>query len=123
MAVLLPAAALAAIGFGLLAWAAAVLGWRRWLGVDSAPCPAEQPPLVLGGPFAWVRHPQTLGWLCVIAAGALVWRRPVGWVVALVAAVLLLVRARRQEVEMAQRCGEAYARYQHVVSFLVPRWW
>ncbi len=117
------AAALVVSGFTVLASAAAVLGWRRWLGVDSSPPLAEHPQLVVRGPFGLVRHPQTLGWLCVLLGGALWWPTPWIWFAAVVAALLLVLRARVQEAGMARRWGEAYARYRRAVPFLLPCRW
>lgn len=120
---LIAALVLATIGAGILGWAATVLGWRRWLDLDDAAPGPEQPPLVLGGPFGFVRHPQTLGLLFLLAAAACRWPRPGLWVVALTAAVVIVFLAVADDNRLAERFGEAYARYRRAVPFLVPLLW
>jgi protein-S-isoprenylcysteine O-methyltransferase Ste14 len=110
-------------GAGILGWAAAVLGWRRWLDLDDTPPGAEVPPLVLAGPFGFVRHPQTLGLLLLLAAAALRWPRPGMRVAALIAAVLIVFLAAADDTRLTERFGEAYRRYRQAVPFLLPRPW
>lgn len=117
------ASALWLAGAGLLAWSAAVLGWRRWLDLDDAAPGPEEPRLVLRGPFGLVRHPQTLALLLLLGGAALHWPRPAFWVPALIAATVILALAASEEPRLAQRFGTAYQRYQRAVPFLLPRWW
>lgn len=118
---LMAAALLWLAGTGLLAWAASELGWRRWLDLDDAPPAPESPPLVLSGPFAIVRHPQTLALLLLLAGAAACWPRLGLWVLALIAAALILALAAAEESRLAKRFGTAYARYQRAVPFILPR--
>lgn len=110
-------------GAGVLAWSALALGWRRCLDLDDAPPGREMPHLVLGGPFGFVRHPQTLGLLLLLAAAALRWPRPGMWVATLLAGGLILSLAAGDEARLSDRFGEAYARYRRAVPFLLPRPW
>jgi protein-S-isoprenylcysteine O-methyltransferase Ste14 len=110
-------------GVGLLAWSAAVLGWRRWLDLADAPLEPESPPLVLRGPFGVIRHPQTLALLLLLAGASTRWPRPGLWVLALIAATIILGLAASEEPRLAKRFGTAYRRYQRAVPFLLPRWW
>ena len=114
--------ALLLAGAGLLGWAAQELGWRRWLDLDDAAPDSALPPLVLSGPFRRLRHPQSLGLLCLLGAAALGWGRGM-WVVALLGAAVVLWQARRDDERMAARFGAAYARYQGVVPYMLPRPW
>lgn len=120
---LMAATLLSLAGAGLLAWSAAVLGWRRWLDLDDAPPGPEEPRLVLRGPFGIVRHPQTLALLFLLGGAAARGPRPGLWVSALIAATVILALAATEEPRMVQRFGRAYQRYQRAVPFLLPRWW
>ncbi|MGD9764610.1 MAG: isoprenylcysteine carboxylmethyltransferase family protein [Candidatus Binatia bacterium] len=118
--VLVPALVVAGVWW--LAWAALVLGWRRWIGLTAAPPHPEHPRLVLAGPFRRARHPQTLGGLCLAAAAAIAWWSPSVAVGSGLASTALLMRARRDDAVQAKRFGAAYARYRRAVPFLFPRW-
>ncbi|MBX3028508.1 hypothetical protein KF840_26740 [bacterium] len=110
-------------GAGLLAWTAVLLGWRRWLDLDDTPHGPEQPALVLGGPFAAVRHPQTLGLLLCLLAIAMSWPRRGLWALVLIAATAAVALAAVDERRQEDRFGEAYRRYRQAVPFLLPRGW
>ena len=110
-------------GAGLMIWTAILLGWRRWLDLDDQTPGPESPALVLAGPFGVVRHPQTLALLLCLASAAVRWPRPGLWVLALIAATIVVALAMAEEPRMAARFGEAFRRYQHAVPFLLPRWW
>ncbi len=108
-------------GAAWLAWAVATLGWRRFLDLSDAPPGPERPALVLGGPFALVRHPQSLGVLAMLLGTGLLWSGPRTWLATGLAAALVIAAARRDDARQAARFGAAYARYQQAVPFLVPR--
>ena len=110
-------------GIGLLAWTAALLGWRRWLDLDDAAPAPESPRLVFAGPFAVIRHPQTLALLMLLGSVTAGWPRPGLAVVALIAGTVVLALAAADEPRLIKRFGEAYRRYQRSVPFLVPPWW
>jgi protein-S-isoprenylcysteine O-methyltransferase Ste14 len=110
-----------AVGAALELWALFALGWRRTLDLTAAPPEPGLPRLVLGGPFRYVRHPQSLG-LLLLLAGAAVGIRSAGmWVVAGLAGALVTSMAVRHDRELARELGEAYARYRDAVPLLVPR--
>lgn len=112
---------LALLGVGLELWCGAALGWRRALDLSDEPPDPALPPLVLGGPFAYVRHPQSLGLLLLVAAAALYGRTLSLSLAALVLAAVIVRLARRDERRLAERFGEAYARYRLAVGFLWPQ--
>lgn len=114
---------IALLGLGLLGWAWRELGWRRWLDLDDTPPDAALPRLVLYGPFRLVRHPQALGLLCLTLAAALRWRRPGMWLAAFAAAAVVIWLTLRDDEDLADRFGEAYARYRRAVGLLLPRLW
>lgn len=120
MALAIAAAVALALGAGLEAWAGLTIGWRRALDLTDLPDEAALPKLVFAGPFRLVRHPQSLGLLMLLAAAALIFVSPVMWLLAALAGGLVIAMALRDDREMAQQFGEAYARYQQRVPLLVP---
>jgi protein-S-isoprenylcysteine O-methyltransferase Ste14 len=122
-AMLLTATTLSVVGVGVLAWAAAVLGWRRWLDLADTSPALESPALVLSGPFGIVRHPQSLALLMLLAAAAIHWPWPGLWVLAAIAGTIIVALAAAEEPRLAKRFGSAYRRYRRAVPFLLPRWW
>ena len=114
------AAALVALGVALEVWAGLTLGSRRALDLDDAPPDPALPRLVFGGPFAFVRHPQSLGLLLVLAGVALAIRSAGLWLVTGLAGGLVIAMAARHDREMVRQFGEPYLRYQRVVPLLLP---
>ena len=92
------------LGAALEAWAILALGWRRALDLTAAPPDPALPRLVLGGPFARVRHPQSLGLLLMLGGAALGSRSAGVWVAALLAGGLVVAMAVRDDRELARRC-------------------
>ena len=78
------------------------------------------PKLVFGGPFAFVRHPQSLGLLLILAAVAVGIRSLGMAAVAVVSGAVVVAMAIRHDRELAARFGPAYLRYQQAVPLLVP---
>jgi protein-S-isoprenylcysteine O-methyltransferase Ste14 len=76
--------------------------------------------LVQSGPFAFVRHPMYFGWW--VAMFGLLLLYPT-WVVLLLLVSSLIAffgRARREEVALAERFGEAWKEYKKRTRFLIP---
>jgi methyltransferase len=104
---------LVAIGIGvflagkLLKWWAILSLGRFWsfrvLVVPGAP-------LVTGGPYRWLRHPNYVGLLGEIAGVALMMRAPISGVLSAIAFGALLVLRIRVEERMLTRAGEPAAR-------------
>ena len=107
-------------GAGVLLWTVRSLGWMRALGLTSQPRHAEDPWLILGGPFRLVRHPEALGWILVLLGSATARGTVEAWVVAGVTAAALALLAHRSERALLDRFGEAYRRYRIAVPFLFP---
>lgn len=121
MLIAIAAAILIVLGAALEMWAGLTLGWRRALDLTDAPPDPVLPKLVYRGPFGFVRHPQSLGLLLILAGAALGFQSVGMSVVAVVAGGLVIAMAVRHDRELAAQCGDAYARYQRVVPLLVPR--
>ena len=93
-----------AIAFGLGVWAVAYL--RR--GLTPSPIPNGESPLVVRGPYRWVRHPMYTA-VMLFAGGAAI--RSGGWLIASLAVALgvfLVFKARWEE----ERLGETFPGYQ-----------
>jgi protein-S-isoprenylcysteine O-methyltransferase Ste14 len=76
--------------------------------------------LVTRGPYRWVRHPYFLG-ILVMLVGAIVAMRSLPALILLYPAVrVTLVRARREEHNLAIRFGDAYHTYRQRVAFILP---
>lgn len=96
------------------------LGWQRALDLSDAPPDPALPRLVFRGPFRFVRHPQSLGLLLILAGIALTIREPFLWLLAAVAGGLVVATAVRHDRELASQFGAAYSRYRNAVPLLVP---
>lgn len=76
--------------------------------------------LVTRGPYRWIRHPYFLGILLMLA-GAIIMMRSLPALILFCAAVwITLVRARREEYNLALRFGDAYLVYRARVPFIFP---
>jgi protein-S-isoprenylcysteine O-methyltransferase Ste14 len=76
--------------------------------------------LVTRGPYRWIRHPYFLG-ILVMLVGAIVAMRSLPALILLYPAVRVTVmRARREEHNLALRFGDAYHDYQQRVAFILP---
>ena len=109
---------------GLLLFAAGVALYRiagRALGEALSPlvAPRDGAPLVMSGPYRWLRHPMYLG-QALIALGAplALGSRRVVWL-ALPALVILVVRARLEDAALARTFPE-HARWAAQAKRLVP---
>ena len=75
----------------------------------------ESRALVTGGVYAWIRHPQDVGWALLLLAVAIAGRSVAG----LVLVVVFVVFARRlwrvEEERLAARFGERYEAYRLAV--------
>jgi hypothetical protein len=126
------------IGLGLAVYAAAAVGLRDLLGVNSVRTwlrgdarvppepPAQGPRLDLDGrmhvtgPFKWSRHPLNLMQLPVFWLSPLMTERLLAFNI--VATVYLVLGSLHEEQLLRAAYGEPYAEYQHGgVPFYLPR--
>jgi protein-S-isoprenylcysteine O-methyltransferase Ste14 len=98
---------LIAAGLGLLAvgWAAVYRGRNG---------------LVTGGVYGWLRHPQYLGLILIVIAFNLMWPTLPTLLMAPVLIVMYVRLARREDRELAQRFGWAFAAYAAHTPAFVP---
>lgn len=124
LAPVIHSAVVAAIGI-LLAVAALVgsfICWKRmgrsWrMGTD----PAERTPLVVTGPYAYVRHPIYALSSLLMLASVIVIPSPLMIALALIHLTLLQWEARREEAHLLALQGRAYAAYRARVGRFLPR--
>jgi protein-S-isoprenylcysteine O-methyltransferase Ste14 len=107
--------AITALGIGFAIWARLTLG-RNW-GMPMTV--RENPELVTGGPYAFVRHPIYTGVLGGLLGTALV--VGVWWfAVALLGCGYFLISARQEERDMLERFPGAYPTYKARTKQLIP---
>jgi len=108
-------AALSVLGMGFAIWARAYLG-RNW-GLPMSR--KENPELVTGGPYAYVRHP-IYGGLLVAMFGSTIGGMVV-WVLLLVPSLAYFVySARKEEKLMREQFPEQYPAYMRRTKMFVP---
>lgn len=111
----LAGAVLCGLGVGLAIWARTVLG-RNW----GMPMSQKQDPeLVTGGPYAYVRHPIYTGMILAMLGSAigqsLVWLLPL-----LLGSAYFVYSARQEEKLMLRQFPTQYAAYMKHSKMLLP---
>jgi protein-S-isoprenylcysteine O-methyltransferase Ste14 len=108
--------ALCALGFGLAISARWYLG-RNW-GMPMSR--KEQPELITGGPYAYIRHPIYTGLILAMLGSAI--GVNISWALMLVpVGAYFIYSARREEAVMLQLFPEQYAAYMARTGMLAPR--
>src|SRR5215470_16166039 len=95
MLVAVAAVVLLLVGAALEVWAVIELGWRRAFELSDAPPDPAMAHLVFRGPFRFVRHPQSLGLLLILAGTALAVQAPLMWLLAVIAGGFVVAMAVR----------------------------
>ncbi|HET7131622.1 MAG TPA: isoprenylcysteine carboxylmethyltransferase family protein, partial [Gammaproteobacteria bacterium] len=78
----------------------------------------EKPELVTLGPYRYVRHPIYTGMAAMVIGTTLVLPMLVPWCVGML--IYMIVSARREERDMAQRFPDAYPEYRQRSRMFVP---
>ena len=108
-------ALLVALGIGLAIFARVYLG-RNW---GTPMSRKENPDLVTGGPYAFVRHPIYSGIILAMLGTTI--GLTVVWLLPLILFVPYFIYcARREEEFMCQQFGETYRAYMRRTKMLVP---
>jgi protein-S-isoprenylcysteine O-methyltransferase Ste14 len=76
--------------------------------------------LVTRGPYRWIRHPYFLGILLMLAGSIIMMRSLLALILFYPAVRITLVRARREEHNLALRFGDAFLAYRARVPFIFP---
>ena len=77
--------------------------------------------VAMGGPYAWVRHPQYLGFALIMFGFLLQWPTLITLVMFPILATMYVRLARREERQVMVEFGEQYARYRMVTPAFIPR--
>lgn len=111
-------------GVGLLACACGLLVWTmRTLGknLTDTVVTRQNHTLVVGGPYRWVRHPFYNAALLMAGAVSLI---TANWFFIAAGSVLFclfLIRARKEEENLAIRFGDSYREYRGRTGMVWPR--
>ena len=100
------------IGFGFVLISAA---WRVLYNAQ------QQRTLATTGPYAYVRHPQYVGFILVMFGFLLQWPTILTFVMFPVLVAMYVVLARHEEREAAEEFGAAYKKYADLVPGFFPR--
>ncbi len=76
--------------------------------------------LVTRGPYRFIRHPYLAGILLMLVGAIVAMRSLPALVLFIPTARITLMRARREEHNLALRFGDAYGEYWRRVSFMLP---
>jgi len=77
--------------------------------------------VAMGGPYAWVRHPQYVGFALIMIGFLLQWPTLITLLMFPVLLSMYILLARREEREVMVEFGEPYARYRAVTPAFIPR--
>jgi protein-S-isoprenylcysteine O-methyltransferase Ste14 len=77
--------------------------------------------LATTGPYAWVRHPQYLGFILIMLGFLLQWPTLPTLVMFPILVYMYTKLARREEREVLAEFGTAYARYAEAIPAFIPR--
>jgi protein-S-isoprenylcysteine O-methyltransferase Ste14 len=107
---------------GLLLYAAST-SWQAWtdeyLARFFSGGPHSQPPMNQG-PYRFVRHPRYAGALAGKVAFALIFANVLGWLMVLAWGALLIRKLREEERHLKSLFGPRYETYQHATAKLLP---
>lgn len=108
-------------GVGLYVWGRLALGSLFAVSTSTAVQLHANHHLVQSGPFAFVRHPMYLGMITALIGLVMTYRTWAPVVLALIFAVALPLRARREERALAHTFGREWHAYARRVPGWVPR--
>ncbi len=89
-----------------------IIGWRRIHGAKDQ--------LVTNGIYAYIRHPQYLGFLLITSGMLIQWITIPTALMWPVLTVLYYRLAKEEEKEMEERFGKDYLEYKHKVPMFIP---
>ena len=103
-----------------IVWGVTSMGRKRAQG-EEINLSRRSSQLVSNGAYSYCRHPQTLGFILVTPAMALIFDFVPLLIVALIFTPLQLALLGYEEIELLRRFGDKYGTYREVVPFIIPR--
>jgi protein-S-isoprenylcysteine O-methyltransferase Ste14 len=107
-------AVLAALGVLLLALGLKASSFRILIGRDKSA-------LVTRGIYSYIRHPFCFSCILLAFSAAVGLRSAVGLMIAILALVIIYVRASFEEKELERRFGQEYCEYKSKVGMFIPK--
>jgi protein-S-isoprenylcysteine O-methyltransferase Ste14 len=107
-------AVLAALGVLLLALGLKASSFRILIGRDKSA-------LVTRGIYSYIRHPFCFSCILLAFSAAVGLRSAVGLMIAILALVIIYVRASFEEKELERRFGQEYCEYKSKVEMFIPK--
>ena len=107
-------AVLAALGVLLLALGLKASSFRILIGRDKSA-------LVTSGIYSYIRHPFCFSCILLAFSAAVGLRSAVGLMIAILALVIIYVRASFEEKELERRFGQEYCEYKSKVGMFIPK--
>lgn len=77
--------------------------------------------VAMGGPYAWVRHPQYLGFALIMLGFLLQWPTLITFIMFPILVTMYVRLAQREERQVKVEFGEQYARYSAATPAFIPR--
>jgi protein-S-isoprenylcysteine O-methyltransferase Ste14 len=105
---------LAALGVLILALGLKVSSLKVLIGRDKSV-------LVTRGIYSYIRHPFCLSCILLAFSAAVGLRSAVGLMIAILALVIIYVRASFEEKELERRFGQEYCEYKSKVGMFLPK--
>ena len=96
------------------------LGATRVLARDGDFRELQTNRLVTSGPYAWLRHPQDIGWGLMLLGVAIAGRSYVGVVLVVVFGLFVERLWRADEKQLERRFGDDFRRYRATTAAVVP---
>ncbi|MGZ9222969.1 MAG: methyltransferase family protein [Anaerolineales bacterium] len=108
------------VGMSFMLWARRTLGENWGLSTSLQAKLRDDHELVRSGPYAFVRHPMYFGAWAFMFGLLLLYPKWVMLVFTVSMLASLSMRARREEIALAERFGDVWVKYKKRTKFIIP---
>ncbi|MGZ9224880.1 MAG: methyltransferase family protein [Anaerolineales bacterium] len=108
------------VGMSFMLWARRTLGKNWGLSTSLQAKLRDDHELVRSGPYAFVRHPMYFGAWAFMFGLLLLYPKWVMLVFTVSMLASLSMRARREEIALAERFGDVWVKYKKRTKFIIP---
>lgn len=108
------------VGMSFMLWARRTLGKNWGLSTSLQAKLRDDHELVRSGPYAFVRHPMYFGAWAFMFGLLLLYPKWVMLIFTVSMLASLSMRARREEIALAERFGDVWAKYKKRTKFIIP---